>query len=113
MLKRIDGDLYDWVEYHTRMLEGSCLGYASISTLGRIMEDGGVTSDNFSSKVPFLRNAPPHVKDIDQVLHHLPDQLLEFIKAHYVERSTHKTRAVYHKLDMLHHEILGGLYMLR
>ena len=72
MLKRIDNSLYDWVEFNTRMLESSCLGYAQRSTIGRMMDEGGARSDVFNGKVPFLQKAPPHIADIDRVLRRLP-----------------------------------------
>jgi len=113
MLKRIDNSLFDWVEYNTLMLEGSSLGYAPRSTIGRMMDEGGATSDVFGCKVPFLRSAPPHVKDIDKVLRHLPEDMLERVREHYVDRSARMTRRAYQQLDQLHYAIQGGLWMQR
>jgi len=81
MVKMIDSDLYDWVEYHTRQLENSAIGYPNNSTVGRMIEYGSVGIDsNYGPRVPLLRNAPPHVKRLAQMLAVLPDELLAIVR---------------------------------
>lgn len=114
MLKRVEADLWDWLEYHTRLLETSALGYNPRSTIGRIMEEGPAPQrGRKGSVVPFLGKAPPHVTDIHKVMEHLPNDRLELIREYYVDRSLSKRASVYRKIDRLHHEIQGGLWMLR
>jgi hypothetical protein len=113
MLKRIEGDLWDWVEYNTRMLENSGLGFAPRTPVARMMEEGGAGSGSYQSRVPFIKNAPAHVRAIDQVLRCLPDRQLQLVHQYYIDRTLEKKTSVYKRIDRLHHEIQGALWMLR
>ena len=114
MLKTIDADLFDWVEFHVRELENSGIGIPSATPVSRMMQYGITGNDgNYGSRVPLLDNAPPHVKRLDKVLPAMPDDLLAIVRQHYIERSTQKTRRMYTKLDRLHHTLKGALLMVR
>jgi hypothetical protein len=114
MLKRIDADLFDWVEFHTRQLEDSGIGMPSATPVSRMMEYGITGNDgNYGSHVPLLGNAPPHVKRLDKVLPAMPDELLAIVRQHYIERSTARTRKLYRQLDRLHYTLQGALMMVR
>ena len=110
MLETIDADLFDWVEFHTRELENSGIGFSSATSVARMMEYGAASNDgNYGSRLPLLRNAPRHVRQLDKVLPNLPDELLVIIRKHYIERSTQKCSMVYRQLDRLHYTLQGAL----
>ena len=110
MLKTIDADLYDWVEYNTRLLETSGLGFSQRTPVGRMIDEGAAPPSNPPGcRVPLLKTASGRVRDIDRVLRVLPDNLLALVREHYIERTTRKSRGLSRKLDRLHWTIQGAL----
>jgi hypothetical protein len=114
MLKKIDRDLYDWVEWNTRLLENSGLGYRPRTTESLMMEYGCAASSNPPGpRVPLLKATLAHIRRMDRVLDVLPADLMKLVQQHYTERSTGKTRGLYRQLDRLHFTIQGALLMAR
>lgn len=112
MMKNIDAALYDWVEFHSRMMEGSILGYRPRTTESLMMEYGCTASSNPPGcRVPLLKSTPAHIRRMDRVLDVLPADLMKLVKRHYIERSTKGDRGLYRKLDRLHFTIQGALLM--
>ena len=113
MLKHIDGMLQDWVEFTTRTLENSGIGYSSSTPIYTLMRFGTRPDPRpAGSIVPMLRRTPDAVARIDKVLRVLPDDLLDVVRSHYVTRECRKTAAYYRRLDQLHFTVQGALFML-
>jgi hypothetical protein len=113
VLKHIDGLLSDWVEFHVRMLESSGIGFPSKSPLATLIDyRTRPTSRPAGAIVPLLRTTPDSVRRIDRVLQRLPQDYLDLLKQHYIDRTARRNNMHYRRLDWLHFVIEGGLLML-
>ena len=111
MNKRLDADLFDWVDFWGRALDQA---YPGRSPLGRLKEEGFTDLPNFGSTMPrgVMTRCPRHVSRLNVVMPGIPKAYSKVLCKRYITREPITSTERIH-LNRAHAFIQGALSVLK